>query len=129
MLTPKQEAFCLKYIETGNASEAYRLSYDAENMKPETVHRSANELMGNPKVTTRLAELRQNVEEQHGVTIDSLLRELEEARVVAKGREQGGAMVQATLGKAKLAGLLEKDEKQGDDAAKLLQRLIDGLPG
>ena len=24
MLTPKQEAFCLAYIETGNASEAYR---------------------------------------------------------------------------------------------------------
>lgn len=129
MLTLKQEAFCLKYIETGNASEAYRLSYAAENMKPETVHRSANELMGNPKVTARLSELRQAVEEQHGVTVDSLLRELEEARMVAKGKEQGGAMVQATLGKAKLAGLMEKDEKPADEATKLLQRIIDGLPG
>lgn len=129
MLTPKQEAFCLKYVETGNASEAYRLSYAAERMKPETIHRSANELMGNPKVTARLAELRQAVGEQHGVTVDSLLKELEEARMVARGREQGGAMVQATLGKAKLAGLLEKDEKQGDDASKLLQKLIEGLPG
>ncbi|SQE31532.1 Terminase small subunit [Mannheimia haemolytica] len=27
-LTPKQEAFCLAYIETGNASEAYRQAYE-----------------------------------------------------------------------------------------------------
>ena len=31
-LTPKQEAFVLAYIETGNASEAYRRAYNAENM-------------------------------------------------------------------------------------------------
>lgn len=37
-LTPKQETFCLAYIETGNASEAYRQAYDAENMKPDTVN-------------------------------------------------------------------------------------------
>ena len=35
-LTPKQEAFCLAYMETGNASEAYRRAYDADNMKPAT---------------------------------------------------------------------------------------------
>ena len=28
-LTPKQEAFCLKYIELGNATEAYYAAYDA----------------------------------------------------------------------------------------------------
>ncbi|TIS17849.1 MAG: hypothetical protein E5X10_01890, partial [Mesorhizobium sp.] len=27
-LTQKQEAFCLAYVETGNASEAYRRSCD-----------------------------------------------------------------------------------------------------
>lgn len=27
-LTPKQEKFCQLYIELGNASEAYRQSYD-----------------------------------------------------------------------------------------------------
>ena len=28
-LTQKQENFCLAYIETGNASEAYRKAYNA----------------------------------------------------------------------------------------------------
>jgi len=36
-LTLKQEGFCRSYIETGNASEAYRLNYNAEKMKPATV--------------------------------------------------------------------------------------------
>ena len=29
-LTPKQEAFILAYLETGNASEAYRRAYNDE---------------------------------------------------------------------------------------------------
>ena len=57
-LTPKQESFCLAYLETGNASEAYRTSYDASKMKPDTVHRSSKELLDNPKITARLQELR-----------------------------------------------------------------------
>lgn len=36
-LTIKQEAFCQAYIETGNASEAYRTAYAADKMKPEAV--------------------------------------------------------------------------------------------
>jgi phage terminase small subunit len=30
-LTPKQERFVQAYIETGNATEAYRQAYDAKN--------------------------------------------------------------------------------------------------
>ena len=58
-LTPKQEAFCLAYTETGNASEAYRQAYPrARNWKPETVHREAHALLNNPKISTRLDELK-----------------------------------------------------------------------
>ena len=33
-LTPKQEAFCLAFLETGNAAQAYRRAYDvAEDAK------------------------------------------------------------------------------------------------
>lgn len=57
-LTIKQENFCLKFIECGNASEAYRHAYNAEKMKPETVNVKASELMSNGKVTVRVDELR-----------------------------------------------------------------------
>ncbi len=56
-LTPKQERFCLAYLETGNASEAYRRAYDAENMKPETIIKRASELLDNREIAGRLEEL------------------------------------------------------------------------
>lgn len=107
-LTIKQESFCQKYVETGNASESYRHAYNAGGMKPETVHKRASELFGNGAVTGRLADLRGAVSATHGVTVGSLIAELEEARQVGRGRDQASAMVAATLGKAKLAGL-DKD--------------------
>jgi hypothetical protein len=57
-LTPKQEQFCLKYQELGNASEAYRQSYDASRMKPETVNRRAFDLLQNGNIAARIDGLR-----------------------------------------------------------------------
>ena len=57
-LTPKQEAFALAYIETGNASEAYRRAYDVSpDCKPNTVEKRACELIRDGKVAGRIAEL------------------------------------------------------------------------
>lgn len=106
-LTAKQEMFCLAYIETNNASEAYRRAYDSSKMKPESVNRKAAELMYNGKIRARLAELREPIMQRHNVTVDSLVLELEEARQAALSAEtpQSSAAVAATMGKAKLCGL------------------------
>ncbi|MFB5077446.1 terminase small subunit [Raoultella sp. C349492] len=106
-LTPKQEAFCQAYIETGNASEAYRTAYAADKMKPEAVHVQAFKLQGNPKIALRIKELQGEIKQRHNVTVDSLLAELEEARKAALAAEtpQSSAAVAATMGKAKLVGL------------------------
>lgn len=106
-LTQKQEKFCQAYIETGNASEAYRTAYAADKMKPEAIHVKASELLSNGKVTVRVAELKADVRARHDVTVDSLIRELEEARQAALTAEtpQSSAAVAATMGKAKLTGL------------------------
>ena len=74
-LTPKQELFAHKYLETGNASEAYRLSYAAGNMKPASVHRSAAALLANPKIASRLADLKGRQLKRHEVTVDRVLAE------------------------------------------------------
>ena len=106
-LTPKQENFCLAYLETGNASEAYRRAYDADGMTPESVNRKAKEVVDNVKIAARLEELREPVMKRHNVTVDSLIAELEEARRAALSAEtvQSAAAVGATMGKAKLCGL------------------------
>ena len=57
-MTQKQENFCLAYIKTGNASEAYRQAYNAEKMKPESINNKAYEVMQNVDITSRIKELR-----------------------------------------------------------------------
>lgn len=106
-LTIKQEAFCQAYIETGNASEAYRTAYAADKMKAEAIHVNASKLLVNAKVALRVRELQGEIKERHNVTVDSLLAELEEARQKALSAEtpQSSAAVAATMGKAKLTGL------------------------
>ncbi|WP_209026251.1 terminase small subunit [Mannheimia haemolytica] len=127
-LTPKQEAFCFAYIETGNASEAYRQAYETEDMKSETVHRKAKELMDNGKITARIEELKAEHAERHKLTVDDLLKELEEARILAREKENPNAMTQATMGKAKLLGLDKQviDHTSSDDSLKPQIQLTEG---
>jgi len=56
-LTPKQEAFCLAYVETKSPSEAYRQAYDASGMKPNVIAVKASELMDNPAIVARVAAI------------------------------------------------------------------------
>jgi phage terminase small subunit len=61
-LTPKQEAFCQAICNGMNQSDAYRLAYNAANMKQETVNKRASELVNNGEVKGRVQELRDNLE-------------------------------------------------------------------
>lgn len=108
--TDKMELFCLAYVETGNASEAYRRSYNTANMAEKTAQREGYNTLQRPQVQARLEELRNQVMERHEITVDTLLAELEEARKAALGAEtpQTSAAVSATMGKAKLLGLDKK---------------------
>jgi len=105
-LTPKQEAFALAYVETGNASEAYRRSYDAENMQQEGIWVAACRVLANAKVSLKVAELQMAAQERTLVTIESITRELEVARYLAETEKQSSAMTAAIMGKAKVNGLL-----------------------
>lgn len=103
-LTPKQEKFCLKYIETGNATEAYRQAYDCKNMQPQTINRNAALLLDNNRIATRVSTIQENHAKRHNVTVDSLTRELQEAKSLAFQLEQISAGVSAIMGKAKIHG-------------------------
>ena len=76
-LTIKQEKFCNLYIELGNASEAYRQSYNCEKMKPESVNNKAYEMLKKVEIGVRLDELRAKHAERHNINVDDLIKELE----------------------------------------------------
>lgn len=104
-LTPKQEAFAQAYVETGNASEAYRQAYDAHDWKPTSVMVEASRMINHPKISLRIGELRGEAFERHGMTIEALKDLLMDDRDFAKENGAAAAAVAATNGLAKLYGL------------------------
>lgn len=107
-MTPKQEQFARLYVETGNASEAYRQAYNTDNMKPETVTNEAYKLLQDPDISAMVDDLKAEARQRHAVTVGDLLHELEQARAAALAAPtpQSSAAVSATMGKAKMLGLL-----------------------
>lgn len=77
-LTIKQENFCQKYTECGNASEAYRYAYSCGKMKPESINRKAKELLDSGKITARTTELKQVMSDRAIATKEDKLRRLED---------------------------------------------------
>lgn len=76
-LTPKQEAFALAYIETGNASEAYRRAYDVRpDTKPESVWVNASKILSDAKVSQRVSELATEAATMAGLNAYKTMREL-----------------------------------------------------
>ena len=106
-LTPKQTAFCHKYIEMGNASKAYRNVYNCGKSKPQTVGRKAKELLDNGKIAAKIDELRKRHQKRHEMTVDELSAQLDEDRLFARQNGHSAAAVSATMGKARLFGLLK----------------------
>ena len=62
MLTAKQEAFAAAVASGKTQADAYRLSYDAENMKENSVWTNASKLMSDAKVAQRVEDLRKQLE-------------------------------------------------------------------
>lgn len=67
-LTLKQEQFCQYYVDTGNASAAYRMAYSTEKMKNETIWSEASRLLADHMVSARISEIRKENDERSKVS-------------------------------------------------------------
>lgn len=75
-LTIKQEKFCDIYLETGNATEAYRRAYDCGNMKYDTIVKRAGEMLNKGVIRGWLEEKRISLNEQSDIRKQDILEEL-----------------------------------------------------
>lgn len=75
-LTIKQENFCNYYIESGNASDAYRRAYSCEKMRDKQVWEESCKLLSNPKVAQRVNELQEEQKGKSDITKERILQEL-----------------------------------------------------
>lgn len=102
-LTVKQENFCNFYVETGNASEAYRRAYSCARMKAETINRMAFDLLNNRKITARVAELQEELKAKSDITKEEIIKLCTDivrgANVTDGLEERGGRRTARTITK------------------------------
>jgi phage terminase small subunit len=90
-------------------------------------HSNAYRLRENEGVKQYLGELEAQTMKRHEVTVDSLLTELEEARLNAKAAKQPSSEVSAVMGKAKLTGLLVDKQEIKDVSNMNMEELIQSV--
>lgn len=74
-LTPKQETFAQKYVELGNASEAYRTAYpSSRKWKENTVWSASSRLLADSKVSARVKEIQEEVRKNAAISKDEIVR-------------------------------------------------------
>jgi phage terminase small subunit len=105
-LTQKQEAFALAYVETGNASEAYRRAYDVTNEAADWIKVNASQLLSDTNVALTVFEMQEAARNRTLVTVESITRELEEVRIRAIANDDLAPANTAIMGKAKVNGLI-----------------------
>ena len=107
-LTQFQEAFCLQFIKSGNASNAYRaVSPNSIHWTNNALWVTASKMMARPNVDLRISQLRAGMATRAMISTVSLADELEQVIGLAKRKNQCGVVVTAIMAKAKLFGFLD----------------------
>jgi phage terminase small subunit len=112
---PRHERFAQEVVKGFLHGQAYlNAGYKAKSLAVASA--AATRLLKDVKIQKRIQEIQERVARKTEVTTESILAELEEARVLAMSLEQPNAAVAASMGKAKVA-------------VKIVQRREHGQPG
>jgi phage terminase small subunit len=84
-------------------------AYATAGFKPNESH--ASRLVANGKVADRVRELKERAAAKTVVTVADIAQQLDEDRQFARELKQAAAAVSASMGKAKVLGLLEDKSK------------------
>ena len=78
MLTPKQELFVQGIIKGMTQADAYRNAYNCKRMTDKSIHETASKLMADPKIYSRVQELRDQIDKSNIMTAQKRLEWLTE---------------------------------------------------
>ena len=113
-LTLKQEAFINAYLETGNATQAYRRAYDADGMSDEAIRVEAHKLLKHPNIALRLESFKQSAVAETMLTLEAHMSELRTLRELAKQNAQISAAIKAEELRGKLRRFYVEQIEHGD---------------
>ena len=115
-LTPKQQRydrFVSEMLVDGNVTRSAK----AAGYSEKTAYSQGHRLLKNVEIANAIKAGQKDIAKRNELTIDDIIRELEEARTAALTAEspQSSAAVAATMGKAKVLGMLvDKSEVKNE---------------
>jgi hypothetical protein len=126
--TEKQEHFCQLMVAgtNGSASDCYRLAYPGGKASKKSVNEMAAELMRNPKITSRMAELRAPVVAATQYDLAWCLKAQKSAMDLAEETGNAGAMSGAAREVGKLGGIYPSEKQELTVKGDLVTRLQQG---
>ena len=120
-LTIKQENFCKEYVKTCNKSEAYRRTYNGDNMKPATINRKAVELFDNGNITARIEQLQKEASRRNNIDVDWCIQQL---KTIVEDNEKDRVQALDKLMKH-LGGYEKNNEQKTMDITQITRVIID----
>lgn len=105
-LKPRQEIFCERFVEMGNAAAAAK----AAGYAPGSARNAGYRLLSDPRVVSRITEIQTQMAQAHCRQVDILIGKLETVYRRALDGHQFSAAARAVELQAKLAGLGDKPQ-------------------
>ena len=126
MLTPKQEKFVRNLIQGMSQREAYKNSYDAENMSDKVIDNEASKLFNSHEISIRYKELQDRLEDATIMTAKERLEYLTEVIMGLQGENiveiVDGETIERTVPtsmKNKLSAIDLMNKMQGEYVTKV----------
>jgi hypothetical protein len=118
LANPRYERFAQELFKAvakgGNHMAAYMAAgYCASGNKKAAKVGACRLLKTSAEIYRRVQELQAQVARRKRITVESVVAELEDARLMAEEERQAAAMTAASMGKAKISGLLVDKVEQG----------------
>ena len=95
---------------TGNATQSYKRSYDAEGMSDHAVEVEASRLLRHPEIALRFAAFRQTAVADTMLTLEAHMAALRALRDTAKANGQISAAIKAAWLRSRLCGFYTDDK-------------------
>lgn len=115
MLTAKQERFAQLVAQGETQTDAYKKAFKPKTTNDKTIYPEASKIAANPKIRTRIEELRKPAVEAVQMTLEGHLRDLLVLRNMAVKAGNVNAAINAEVARGKASGVASAEQKISGD--------------
>ncbi len=129
-LSIKHEKFCIEYLKSNNATQAYRATYDTSKLASKSLNQCASRLLRNVNIRSRILEMTADLTNLTLLTLEKHLCNLEDIRNSAFREGKWSVAVQAEHLRGQACGFyVHKTEVTVPNGKSIGQQTVINLAG